>query len=143
MLAFLKGFSAFLSFRYWVNPYPVPLGPSLAGGILAFFGWFLVLAVILFVVARGLKKKDRLKYEVIRRFGWLLFATGTWGLIELFLAYEQIPVLGMRLGFLIIFIYFVVKLVLVTIYAVREYPVKRDAATEKARREKWLPTAKK
>ncbi|MDD5251787.1 MAG: hypothetical protein PHT12_04100 [Patescibacteria group bacterium] len=139
MLSFLKGFAAFLDYRYWFNPNPVPLGPSLVSGILAFFGWFLFLAIVLYFVARSLKKRDGLKAEVFRRFAGLLFMTGCAGLVALFLAYEQIPFLGMRLWFLATFLYFIIKLGFVTVYAVREYPARRSQVVARERLERWLP----
>ncbi len=139
---FLRGFAPLIDYRYWINPRPVPLGPSLVGGIFAFFAWFLVMALILWLVARGLKGVDKLRAGVFRRFASLLLSSGLLGLLVLFLAYEQLPLLGMRFWFLLVLVYFVARLSASVAYAVRDYPVLRTDAAERRRLEKYLPVAR-
>lgn len=136
---FLRGFAPFLDLRYWFNPRPVPLGPSLVGGILAFFGWFLVVAAILWLIARGLKKEDPLKTGVFLRFHRLLAYTGGIGLLLLLFAYEQLPLLGMRFWVLFLFIFFMGWLIRIIVYIVRDYPRKRAEINERKRLGKYLP----
>lgn len=142
MLSFLRGFKAFLEWQYWLNPNPVPLGPSLVGGIMSFFGWFVVAGVALSVIAGWLKKRDRLKSQAIGRFSSPVFWTGIFGLLALFFAYEQIPFFGRRLWFLLVFVVFVAWLIPPVLFVARDYPRERRALAEKARFEKWLPKKK-
>jgi len=139
---FLAGYAALLQYRYWVNPRPVPLGPSLVGSIFAFFGWFVVAAAVLYILARYLKKRDPLKGDVVRRFARALISTAVLGYIFLFFSYEQLPLLGMRLWFLLVFVLFTVWLVRAIVFALREYPRLRDAEVERRRFEKYLPKSK-
>jgi hypothetical protein len=139
MLELLAGYAAFLDYRYWLNPHPVPLGSSLVGAIFAFFGWFIIATVALRVVAYSLRLKDALKADVFTRFASLLSWTGIIGLVLLFFSYEQIPLLGMRLWFLALFLAFVVWLLRIALYVVRDYPKLRQTQTERARFEKYLP----
>lgn len=143
MLEFLRGFKAFLDYKYWLNPRPVPLGPSLVGGIFAFFGWFLIIGLGLYLLARWLKKSRPLEAGVLRRFARLLFNTGLLGLLFLLFTYEQLPFLGMRLWFLLVFILFLYWLVRAIIYFVRDYPKFKSKENERQRLEKYLPNAKK
>jgi len=136
---FLRGFAPFLDFHYWFNPQPVPLGPTLVGGILAFFSWFLVVAVVLWLIARGLKREEPLKAGIFLRFASLMAYTGAIGLLLLLFAYEQLPVLGMRFWVLSLFILFLIWLLRIIIYVVKDYPVKRKELDEKRRLEKYLP----
>lgn len=138
-MGFLKGFSAFLDYKYWLNPRPVPLGPSLAAGILIFFCWFLLVALILWLIARAFRKSDALKADLFRRFARLFSTTGIVGLLLLFFAYEQAPILGMRFWTLILFIYFFIRLGLNIAYAARDYPGLKANVSERQRFEKWLP----
>ncbi|MFA6604023.1 MAG: hypothetical protein WCT10_04270 [Patescibacteria group bacterium] len=138
---FIKGFAPFLDYRYWLNPNPVPLGPSLVGGILIFFLWFLVVAAILAIIARSLKRDHALKAGVFNRFASLLFWTGFLGLASLFCAYEQVPLFGMRFWFLLTFTVLLVWLVRVVIYVARDYPRLRTELDEKKRLAKYLPGA--
>jgi hypothetical protein len=143
MLQFFRGYAAFLDIRYWFNPNPVPLGPTLVGGIFFFFIWFIVAAVAFFIAAKLLRKKDELKTDICRRFTSLLWTTGSLGLLFLFFGYEQIPFLGMRFWFLLDFILFVIWLVRIAVFIVRDYPAKRAAMLERERMEQYLPHAKK
>ncbi|MEY4722979.1 MAG: hypothetical protein RLZZ324_492 [Candidatus Parcubacteria bacterium] len=141
-MAFLRGYGAFLDYKYWINPFPVALGPSLAQGILVFFGFFIVAAVALMAFAHTLRKKDALLTGLLRRFAWPVLATGVFGLFALFFAYEQSPFLGMRFWFLLTFIYFFVRLGFIAAYMVREYPQERSEIAERERITQYLPHKK-
>lgn len=139
-MEFLKGYAAFLDYKYWLNPHPVPLGSSLVGSIFAFFGWFIIATVTLQLIAYGLRKKDALKADVFRRFARLMSWTGVLGLLFLFFSYEQIPLLGMRLWFLLLFVMFSLWLLKIALYVVRDYPGLRATQRERAQFEKYLPS---
>ncbi len=138
---FLVGYAALLDYRYWINLQPVPLGPSLVGSIVAFFGWFLLSAVVLYFVARHVKKYNHLIEEVIQRFAKLMFTTAVLGYILLFFAYEQVPLLGMRLWFLLLTLLFCYWLVRAIVFAVRDYPHMKQHEDERLRFNKYLPNA--
>jgi hypothetical protein len=139
MMEFLAGYAAFLDYRYWLNPHPVPLGSSLVGAIFAFFGWFIIATVALRIVAYTLRTKDALKADVFKRFAKLMSWTGVIGLVLLFFSYEQIPLLGMRLWFLVLFVIFAAWLLRIALYVVRDYPALRSTQAERTRFEKYLP----
>jgi len=139
VLNFFRGFAAFLDYKYWLNAHPVPLGPSLVGGIAAFFGWFLLVAVILALIARTQRKIEPLKAGIFRRFARLTAYTGVLGFLLLLFAYEQLPLLGMRFWALLLFVLFIVWLIRIIIYVVRDYPKLRANVLERQRLEKYLP----
>lgn len=141
-MGFLRGYAAFLDYRYWLNLRPVPLGPSLVGGILSFFAWFLVASLALRIAARVMKKKDGRKADLLLRFARPLSTTGVLGLLFLFFSYEQVPLLGMRLWFLLTFVLLIVWVGRVVKFAVTEYPALRKEDDEKARLRKYLPGKK-
>jgi len=141
-MGFLAGYAAFLDIRYWINPFPVPLGPSLVSQIFGFFAFFVVAAVALYVVAHTLRKKDELRANLLRRLGGPLLVTGVFGLFCLFFAYEQAPFLGMRFWFLLVMTYFLVRLGMIVSYAVRDYPGLRSAQAEKQNLAQYLPRKK-
>lgn len=140
---FLRGYQAFLYPSYWLNPHPVPLGPTLVGGIFVFFGWFFIAGLAFRIVAHLLRKKDHLKAGICRRLAALLITTALLGFVCLFFAYEQLPLFGMRFWVLLVFIMFIIWLVRIVSYIVREYPVERAAIVEKKNLEKYLPGKKK
>ncbi|MEA3249582.1 MAG: hypothetical protein U9Q03_04485 [Patescibacteria group bacterium] len=136
---FLAGYAVLLDYQYWINPRPVPLGPSLVGSVFAFFGWFVIASVVLYFLARHFKKRDHLKEEVIRRFARALLLTAVLGYMFLFFSYEQLPLLGMRFWFLLTFLLFTVWLVRAILYTLKDYPRMRRQEIERKRYEKYLP----
>lgn len=141
-MGFLRGYAPFLDYRYWINLRPVPLGPSLVGGIFSFFAWFIVAAVALFVVARMLKKKDPRRADLLKRFGRPLTTAGLLGLLCLFFAYEQVPVLNIRLWFLLTLALFAWQTGKAVAFAMQEYPSLRRGDAERQRIQKYFPKKK-
>ncbi|MBN1585364.1 hypothetical protein JW899_03290 [Candidatus Uhrbacteria bacterium] len=141
-MPFLAGFAAFLDYRYWINTRPVPLGPSLVSGFLLFFCWFLAAALVLFLLYRLYRKGDGLRAGIFRRFAGILTNVGLIGLLILFFAYEQAPVLGMRLWFLVLVAYFLVRLGQLVVYVIRDYPRRKAIIAERRRIRKYLPGSK-
>jgi len=139
---FLRGFAAFLDHRYWLNPTPVALGPSLVSGIFSFFAWFIVIGVGLAIGAHWVRKTHPRRTGLLRKFARLLTWTGVFGLLCLFFSYEQLPLLGMRLWFLVTVLYFLIRLGYVIWYLVRDYPRERREEEERRRIEKYLPHKK-
>ena len=140
---FLSGYAAFLDYRYWLNTNPVPLGPTLAGGVFAFFAWFLITSLVLAIIAHAVAKKDALKAGILQRFSASMGTTGTLGLLLLLFAYELVPIFDMRLWLLVLFIIFAIWIMRIAWHVVREYPVERARIAERARLEKYLPHHKK
>ena len=141
-MAFLRGYAVLLDYRYWTNLRPVPFGPSLVGGIFSFFAWFLVAAVALAVLAVLLKKKDPRRAQLLKRFAKPLAWGGFLGLMCLFFAYEQVPILNMRLWFLLTLVLFAWQTGRAVQFAVKEYPGLRRDDAERQRIEKYLPKKK-
>lgn len=135
--------AAFLDIKYWFNPNPIALGPSLVGGMIFFFAWFLVGAVVCAIGARMLRDRDMLKADITSRFVWLLLTTGLLGLMFLFFSYEQIPLFGMRFWFLVTFIVFIIWLTRIAIYIARDVPALRETQKQREQIERYLPKHKK
>jgi hypothetical protein len=135
------GYAPLLDIRYWLNPRIIPLGPLLVGKFVFFLGWFVLAAVALLVAARLLRKSDKLKSQVVGRFGAVLLQAGLLGYLVLFLAYEQVPILGMRfwaLVWLALFIYWTVRAVR---FAVKEYPARAERLERLRAFRKYLPNS--
>lgn len=141
-MEFLAGYKAFLDYRYWLNPNPVPLGPSLVGGVFTFFAWFIIAWAGLRLAARWLQKTEPLKAGIARKFASVMGTTGALGLLLLFFAYEQIALLGMRFWLLPLSFYFLFRLMRIAIYVVRDYPIERGKIEERRRFEKYMPARK-
>ncbi len=135
----LAGYSVLLNYQYWINPTPVPLGPSLVGKIVFFLGWILVIAIALHVAERVIRKNDKLKSRMVAMFSSVLYNAFFLGLVILFFAYEQIPILGMRLWSLLWLIVLVFWLARTTAKVLREYPQRRDYIARMSELRKYLP----
>ncbi len=142
-MAIFSSLAVFLDYKYWINLHPVALGPELVNGILSFFAWFVVAAVVLRLAARGLKKKQPRVSQLLRKFAGPLFVTGILGLLLLFFTYEQAPVLGMRMWFLLLGLYFLFLIGRVATFAVIDFPQLRREDAERARLQKYMPGKKK
>lgn len=139
---FLRGYAPLLDHRYWLNLRPVPFGPSLVGGIFSFFTWFVVASIALRVASRMLRKKDPRLADLLKRFARPLSTAGLLGLLCLFFAYEQVPVLNMRLWFLLTLVFFAWQTGKAVAFAMQEYPSLRRGDAEKQRIEKYMPKKK-
>ena len=136
---FLISFVPFFDYHYLFNPSPVPLGPALVGGVFAFFSFFVAAAVTVRVVAGGMRKKAPLEADIARRFSRLLGTTGVLGLLLLFFAYEQLPVLGMRFWIDFLALFFLGWLARIILHVVRDYPRDKTRADQRERFERYLP----
>jgi hypothetical protein len=138
-MAGLAGYKPLLDYRWWFNPRPTVLGPSLVGDIFAFFGWLLCLGIVLHVAGLALLKRDPLTSGVATRFGHLLTTTGLLGYVFLFFTYERIPLLGMRFWFGLLLAMFAVWLGRIGVYLAKDYPKELAHRKERFRFEKYFP----
>jgi hypothetical protein len=139
----LAGYSAFLDYHYWSNIRPVPLGPSLVGGFVFFLGWFLLAGLALTIAAYVVKKSgDKLKAKVLSHFASAMLNTGLLGYLFLFFAYEQLPVLGMRLWAVLWLALFCLWTAGAVKFATHEYPARRSRLERQRELQKYLPRKK-
>ncbi|MEK9152004.1 MAG: hypothetical protein AAB692_01425, partial [Patescibacteria group bacterium] len=95
------------------------LGPTLVGSIFTFFAWFLIAWAAMVLLSRGLRKNEPLKAKLLRRFASVFGSTGLIGLLFLFFAYEQLPILQMRFWMLPLFGYFCYRLSRLAFHLIR------------------------
>ena len=129
---------AMLDQAFWFNRAPAAMSASLVGGIVAFFGWFLLMAAALAVLSRGSRKANPLRADAYRRFASLLFWSGLLGWLVLFCTYEQVPFFGMRFWFLMVAVLFLAWLARIVWYLSRDYPRRRKEMQERERFTKYL-----
>lgn len=130
------------TFDYWFMMQP-----------LMFVGWASVVLLVLFTamtvlgiagIVYGMKANlDKFLRRAVERSGSLLVTMGLVGLMLYFFAYERVPMLSMR-------IWYIMWLAILGFWAwgiwryVRvEIPAKREMKAERDRLNKWLPKAKK
>lgn len=127
------------SFWFAVQP------PSLLSGticilfalaLLPFLGWGLIRV-------HDQKTTDKLLRRVWRNVQTCLISFGSTGFLLLFLAWQRIPFLSLRVFWLIWFAAHAGWLYALYTKAMREIPAIQKARAERASYEKWLPKAKK
>lgn len=140
----LAGYEAMLNPGYWLNPRPVPLGPSLVGGFVFFLAWFLLAALALFVAAHVVRRGgDKLKAKVLAKFADALLASGLLGYLLLFFVYEQVPILSMRLWAIFWLGLFCWWIALAVGFAVKEYPARKLQIEKLREMGKYMPGQRK
>lgn len=127
---------------FWFGLYPAPLSPAAERIILVFFGILLVAGVVLWMLRlRGGHSKPvrRAISRLAAHLGW----TGVVGLGLWFLAYERIPWLSIRAGFLLWGIWFVLGFWCIGRYVWKEIPALEARQKTQSEERKWLPKRKK
>jgi len=124
---------------YWTSLLPPPTFDPLfifVAGVE--FGGALVLSFILFVLAK--KKHEKIFWaKAAPKLGHLLAWYGVLGLLNLWLAYEQVYLWGARFWLLALFLGALIWLGFILFYIFRKMPKEKEAYEEKERIRKYLP----
>ncbi len=132
-----------LTFGYWFRLYPLPLVPVLAKILLLIMIAILCAGVGITLYARlakGLQKQARV---AIRSLGIIVLWAGIVGLYLYAMTWQTVPVLGMRVWYIVWFVLFAWLIARATKRFLKDVPA--GQAEERARHsyEKWLPKPKK
>ncbi len=130
-----------LSLSFWFNTDPGPFVPWADRFILFFMGVLLLAGIVVSVMARRQAIKDR--RHLFQRIAALLCWAGLTGLFLYAFSWQRIPVLDMRLFFVLWLIGYGWWGYVIGRYAFKELPALNAAQAEKAAYEKWLPKPKK
>ncbi|MDF1497021.1 MAG: hypothetical protein P1P90_03090 [Patescibacteria group bacterium] len=131
-----------LTLNFWFSQYPPALTPWATRILLVVFVAIFLVGVIakIYSIKTKLEKWNR---RAIDKSASLLLSMGAFGLLLFVFAYEQIPVLSMRAGYILwllitaVWIYFLYKFIAV------EIPKQRKLKQEREHEDKWLPKPKK
>lgn len=131
-----------LSLSYWFSINPPPFLPAVERGLLvAFAVWMLGgVAASLFLMKQGIEKPTRRMFE---KAAALLTWSGLTGLVLWAFAYERIPVLSMRVLFLLVVIWIAIGGYDLIRYVMVEIPATRKVEAEREQQMRWLPRKKK
>lgn len=127
----------------WFNVNPGPLLPSSEKIIIAVIVIMLALAAAGSFFGKRKKDLDKVKAILARKLSRMFFWLGLILAILLFFAREGVPILGMRLWFLLLLLGAFVWLFFIARYAVAEIPKVEKLKKEKERFNKYLPKKKK
>lgn len=132
-----------LTLSYWFSLRPAPFSVVAERGLLIGFLAFIVIGIacLLFhYVKRDISKPVK---RSLSRFGSMTIWVGLFGLILWSFSYEQIPVLSMRIFFLILPIWFIVSVYGIVRYLRVIVPEQEASHRERIERDRWIPRKKK
>jgi hypothetical protein len=133
--------SPLLTLGYWFSLNPTPLaGWAEKTLLIGFAVLFLAGIAVWFFAGRSAYSKftKRALGRVAAHLAW----TGFIGLILWVFAYEQVPLLSIRVAFIAWFIWLAVGAWFIGQYAWKEIPAMEARNRERLEREKWLPKRK-
>lgn len=133
--------SNLFSFKLWFNTNPGPLLSSSVNIVLGVFVLLLVLAIVAKIFSNG-KNISKAKALFWNKLSHLFFWTDLVLLILLFFSREGVPILGMRLWYLVLFAVVLVWLGFIIRYAKVELPKQEELKKEREKFNKYLPKKK-
>lgn len=132
-----------LTFNYWFSLYPLPLMPVLATGLLFVMLAILCLGIGLMIYARLAKGLTKPLRRAWRLFGTIVLWAGIVGLYVYAMTWQVVPLLGMRIWFVVWFVLFawLIRGALCRLFT--DIPAGQEADRVRSSYEKWLPKPKK
>lgn len=132
-----------LTLNYWFRLYPLPLMPVVAKGLL--FGMLAILClgigILLYArLAKGLTKPTRLATRLL---GNSVLWAGIVGLYVYAMTWQVVPMLGMRIWFVVWFLLFAWLIARALRRLMKDVPASQEADRARSSYEKWLPKPKK
>jgi len=131
-----------LTLSYWFGIHPSPFLPLVSRALLiAFAVWTVAgIAASLVRLKPGLEKTTR---RILAKAATLFTWSGLTGLVLWAFEYERIPVLSMRIFYVVVLVWIVWGLWSIARYLRVELPAMRRMQSERAAAERWLPHSKR
>ena len=131
-----------LTLKFWFGLYPPALTPLVSKILLVLFVAVFLLGIIakIYAIKTKLEKWNR---RAIDKTASLLITMGAFGLLLFVFAYEQIPVLSMRAGYIFWLIILAIWIYFLYNFVRKEIPRQRALKQEREHQDKWLPKPKK
>lgn len=126
---------------YWFNLQALPFLPIVDKAIAIFLVALLILSGVLWYVSHS-KQLEKDQRRIARRFSHLSLWAGIVGLILYSFTALRIPILSMRIFFLVWLLGFGWWKWTILRYAFKEMPMMKTKEAERAAYEKWLPKPK-
>jgi hypothetical protein len=133
--------SPLLSLGYWFSLTPPPFQPWVERALLIGFGVFFVAGIAVWIIQMRGKQSKYLK-RALGRAASLLAWTGLVGLFLWLCAYEGVPLLTMRILYVLWLVWVLIWGWFIVRYVWVEIPALEARGKEREEREKWLPKRK-
>jgi hypothetical protein len=131
-----------LTLTYWFSIRPAPFLPAVERGLLVVFAVWMLGGIIasLVLLKNGLGKTNR---RVFEKTAGLLTWSGLTGLVLWAFEYERIPILSLRIFYVLLAVWIAFGLYDIIRYLRVEVPALQRLQEERIERERWLPKKKK
>ncbi len=131
-----------LTLSFWFSLYPPALTPWATRVMLVIFMALFIVGIVgkIYSIKTKLEKWTR---RAVDKASGMLITMGVLGLMLFMFAYEQIPVLSMRFGYIIWFIILGIWLYFLYKFIYIEIPKQRKLKEAREHVDKWLPKPKK
>lgn len=133
----------FLKPSYWFSAYPAPFILIVDRAILILMLALFVAGIAVYVYRRLSKGQSKEIKRLFTRYAECLSTAGVAGLILYLFTWQQIPILSMRILYLVWAIGFGFWGYVILRYQFKELPRKREEREARMAYEKWLPKKKK
>lgn len=138
----MSDLSPLLTLQFWFNRRPPALEPFFEQFFFYFFGALVVLALIITVVVKKKKKEDPLIARGFQKISSWCLTMGIFGLMIFFFAFERLPVLSMRIWFLVWLIAAIVWAAFIAKFFIKKIPAEKKKIKEQDNLAKYLPDKK-
>lgn len=127
----------YLRFSYWFTIRQESFQPIMTKIVIGVFVMCFILGIIdrIFIA----RERDRFRKKLFRQISRVLFLNAFLGFVLVFFTIEEIPFLGMRLWFLILFIVDIAWVLLIFRNYIKDAPVERQKQQKRQEFEKYLP----
>lgn len=142
MTTYESNMTPLLTLTYWFQLQPPAMIPWIGTLLLVVFILFVITGVLAKVLFAG-RMGDKLVRRAVERGGTVLLTMGIWGAYMSFVSYERIPLLSMRIWYIVWLAVSIWWGWTIYRYLKVEVPAKRAMQIERDRLNKWLPNAKK
>lgn len=128
--------------QFWFDRRPPMLEPFFQQAFFYFFGALVALSLIITVVVRKKKKEDPWVAQGFQKISSWCLTMGIAGMAIYFFTHEQVPLLSMRIWFLVWLIGAVVWAVFIIRFFLKKVPQEKAKIKEKEEMKKYLPNKK-
>ena len=135
----------FLRFGYWFNIYALPFLPAVNVMILVVLSLLVLAGAVGYLIAVTSvgQKMDKYMRRLLRACAVASFWMGVCGFVLYFMTWQRIPVLSMRMWWIVWLAIFGWIASRLERWAKKEIPAERRLHAERAAYEKWLPKPKR
>ena len=135
-------FQPLITLSFWFDRRPPIMEEFFSQLFFYTFGALVVLALIITVIVKKKKKEDPWVAKGFQKISSWCLTMGIFGLVIFFFSYERIPLLSMRIWFVVWLIAAIVWLVFIIKFFIKVIPREKAKIKEQEKKKQYLPGKK-